>query len=146
MDLKILEIASNTENHKVVKNHTHQSKNKNPLCGDEMEISLIVKDNIVQDMGYQCRSCVYCQASVSLLSRWVIQAPIEKISDFVSKAEFFFDENFDQLKKINIKDLKDFKKIMNSTNISRKECLLLPFKTLSKALKLWTNNKDTKIW
>ena len=136
MDLKILEIASNTENHKVIKNYTHQSKNKNPLCGDEMEISLIVKDNIIQDMGYQCRSCVYCQASVSLLSRSVIQAPIEKISDFVSKAEFFFDENFDQLKKINIKDLKDFKKIMNSENISRKECLLLPFKTLSKALKL----------
>ena len=136
MDLKILEIASNTENHKIVKNYTHQSKNKNPLCGDEMEISLIVKDNIIQDMGYQCRSCVYCQASVSLLSRWVMQAPIEKISDLVLKAEFFFDENFDQLKKINIKDLKVFKKIMNSENISRKECLLLPFKTLSKALKL----------
>ena len=136
MDLKILEIASNTENHKVVKNHTHQSKNKSPLCGDEMEISLIVKDNIIEEIGYQCRSCVYCQASVSLLSRWVMQAPIEKISDFVSKAELFFDENFDQLKKISIKDLKDFKKIMNSKNISRKECLLLPFKTLSKALKL----------
>ena len=136
MDLKILEIASDTKNHKVVKNHTHQSKNKNPLCGDEMEISLIVKDNIVQDIGYQYRSCVYCQASVSLLSKWVMQAPIEKISDFVSNAEFFFDENFDQLKKINIKGFKDFKKIMNSENISRKECLLLPFKTLSKALKL----------
>ena len=134
MDLKILEIASNTENHKVVKNYTHQSKNKNPLCGDEMEISLIVKNNIIQDMGYQCRSCVYCQASVSLLSRWVMQAPIEKILDFISKAEFFFDENFDKLKKINIKDMKDFKKILNPENISRKECLLLPFKTLSKAL------------
>ena len=134
MDLKILEIASNTENHKVIKNHTHQSKNKNPLCGDEMEISLIVKDNIIEDMGYQCKSCIYCQASVSLLSRWVIQLPIEKILDFVSKAEFFFDENFDQSKKINVKDLKDFKKIMNPENISRKECLLLPFKTLSKAL------------
>ena len=134
MDLKILEIASNTENHKVIKNYTHQSKNKNPLCGDEMEISLIVKDNIIEDMGYQCKSCIYCQASVSLLSRWVIQLPIEKISNFVSKAEFFFDENFDYSKKINIKDLKDFKKIMNPKNISRKECLLLPFKTLSKAL------------
>ena len=54
MDLEILEIASNTENHKVLKKHTHQSRNKNPLCGDEMEISLMVKDNIVQDMGYQC--------------------------------------------------------------------------------------------
>ena len=136
MDLKILEIASDTKNHKVVKNHTHQSKNKNPLCGDEMEISLIVKDNIVQDIGYQCRSCVYCQASVSLLSKWVMQAPIEKISDFVLNADFFFDKNFEQLIKINIKDLKVFKKIMNPKNISRKECLLLPFKTLSKALKL----------
>ena len=136
MDLKILEIASNTENHRLIKNYTHQSKNKNPLCGDEMEIRLIVKDDVVQDMGYQCRSCVYCQASVSLLSKWVMQAPIEKIIDFVLNAEFFFDENFDQLKKINIKDLKVFKKIMNSENISRKECLLLPFKTLSKALKL----------
>ena len=136
MDLKILEIASDTKNHKVVKNHTHQSKNKNPLCGDEMEISLIVKNNIVQDIGYQCKSCVYCQASVSLLSRWVLQVPIEKILDFVSKTDLFFDENSDQLKKINIKDLKDFKKIMNSKNISPKECLLRPFKTLSKALKL----------
>ena len=115
MDLKILEIASQTENQRVIKNYTHRSKNKNPLCGDEMEISLIVKNNIVEDMGYQCKSCIYCQASVSLLSRWVIQAPI---------------------KKINIKDINDFKKIMNPENVSRKECLLLPFKTLSKALKL----------
>ena len=136
MDLKILEIASNTENHKVIKNHTHQSKNKNPLCGDEMEISLIVKNDIIEDIGYQCKSCIYCQASVSLLSRWVMQLRVEKISYIVSKAQFFFDENSNQLKKINIKDLKDFKKIMNPKNISRKECLLLPFKTLSKALNL----------
>ena len=136
MDLKILEIASHTENQRIIKNYTHQSKNKNPLCGDEMEISLIVRDNIIEDIGYQCKSCVYCQASVSLLSRFVMQAPLEKITDFLSQASFFFDESFDQLKKINIKDLKDFKKIMNPGNISRKECLLLPFKTLSKALKL----------
>ena len=69
MDLRILEIASHTENNKVLENYTHKSKNKNPICGDEMEISLIVKDEVVKDMGYQCKSCVYCQASVSLLSR-----------------------------------------------------------------------------
>ena len=136
MDLKIIEIASHTENQKVIKNYTHQSKNKNPLCGDEMEISLIVKDNIVEDIGYQCKSCIYCQASVSLLSRFVMQAPIEKITVFLSQASSFFDESFENLKKINIKGIEDFKNIMNSKNISRKECLLLPFKTLSRALKL----------
>ena len=136
MDLKIIEIASHTENQKVIKNYTHQSKNKNPLCGDEMEISLIVKDNIVEDIGYQCKSCIYCQASVSLLSRFVMQTPIEKITVFLSQASSFFDESFENSKKINIKGIEDFKNIMNSKNISRKECLLLPFKTLSKALKL----------
>ena len=136
MDLKIIEIASRTENQKVIKNYTHQSKNKKPLWGDKMEISLIVKDNIVEDIGYQCKSCIYCQASVSLLSRFVMQAPIEKITVFLSQASSFFDESFENFKKINIKGIEDFKNIMNSKNIYRKECLLLPFKTLSKALKL----------
>ena len=134
MDLEILKIASNTKNHKIIKDHTHKSKNKNPLCGDEMEISVIVKNNKIIDFGYQCKSCIYCQASVSLLSTKVIQLKLEKILNLLSNAEFLFDENFDQSKKNNISELKDFKKIINPKNISRKECLLLPFKTLSKAL------------
>ena len=136
MDLEILKIASNTKNHKIIKDHTHKSKNKNPLCGDEMEISVIVKNNKIIDFGYQCKSCIYCQASVSLLSRKVIQLPLEKILNLLSNADFLFDENFDQSKKKNINELKDFKKIINPKNISRKECLLLPFKTLSKALNI----------
>ena len=136
MDLEILKIASNTKNHKIIKDHTHKSKNKNPLCGDEMEISVIVKNDKIIDFGYQCKSCIYCQASVSLLSRKVIQLPLEKILNLLSNAEFLFDENFDQSKKENINELKDFKKIINPKNISRKECLLLPFKTLSKALNI----------
>ena len=82
-----------------------------------MEISLIVKNNIVEDMGYQCKARMYCQASVSLLSRWAMHTRIDKISEFVSNSEIFFNEDFDQLKKINIKDIKVFKKIMNPENI-----------------------------
>ena len=131
MNLKILKIASNTENHKVIKNHTHYSKNKNPICGDEMHISLIIKDNQVIDFGYQCKSCIFCQASVSLLSRKVIKLPLSDVSDLLKQSEFFFSE-----KEKNIsKKWKIFEDIMNPKNISRKECLLLPFKTLSKALK-----------
>ena len=133
MDLKILEIASNTENHKVVKNHTHQSKNKNPLCGDEMEISLIVKGNIIKDVGYQCRSCVYCQASVSMLSQKIINEKLSEIKSLIILIENLFK---DTEVKIETK-WQDFKKIMNKDNNSRKECLLLPFKTISKALKFY---------
>jgi nitrogen fixation protein NifU and related proteins len=131
MDLRILEIASHTENNKVLENYTHKSKNKNPLCGDEMEISLVVKDNVVSDMGYQCKSCVYCQASVSLLSRNIKGKKIEEIKSFIVSGENLFEG----IKSTLEKNWKDFKEIFDKKNIARKECLLLPLRTVLKALK-----------
>jgi nitrogen fixation NifU-like protein len=131
MDLRILEIASHTENNKVLENFTHNSKHKNPLCGDEMEISLIVKDNVVKDMGYQCKSCVYCQASVSLLSRKIKDKKIEEIKSFILSGENLFTD----VKTVLEKHWKDFKEILNKKNIARKDCLLLPLRTVLKALK-----------
>ena len=131
MDLRILEIASHTENNKILENFTHMSKNKNPLCGDEMEISLIVKNNVIKDLGYQCSSCVYCQASVSLLSRKIKNKKVDEVKSFVSTAEKIFDDA-----KYNLnKHWNDFKELLDKKNISRKECLLLPLKTVLKALK-----------
>jgi nitrogen fixation protein NifU and related proteins len=132
MDLRILEIASHTDNNKVLENPTHHSKNKNPICGDEMEISLVVKDDMVKDMGYQCNSCVYCQASVSLLSRKIKNRKIDEIKEFIVSAEKMFDD----VKIILDRNWKDFKELLDKSNISRKECLLLPLKTVFKALKI----------
>ena len=132
MDLKILEIASHTENNKILENFTHKSKNKNPLCGDEMEISLIVKNDVIKDIGYQCKSCVYCQASVSLLSRKLKNKNIEEIKSFITNGEKLFDDA-----KVAIeKHWKDFKEILDKKNLARKECLLLPLRTVLKALKI----------
>ena len=131
MDLRILEIASHTENNKVLENFTHKSIHKNPLCGDEMEISLIVKDNVVKDMGYQCKSCVYCQASVSLLSRKIKDKKIEEIKSFILSGEKLFTD----VKTVLEKHWKDFKEILDKKNIARKDCLLLPLRAVLKALK-----------
>ena len=132
MDLRILEIASHTENNKVLENFTHKSKNKNPLCGDEMEISLIVKNDVIKDIGYQCKSCIYCLASVSLLSRKLKNKKIEEIKSFITNGEKLFDDA-----KVAIeKHWKDFKEILDKKNLARKECLLLPLRTILKALKI----------
>ena len=132
MDLRILEIAAYTENNKVVENYTHKSKHKNPLCGDEMEISLIVKEDVVKDMGYQCKSCVYCQASVSLLSRKIKEKKVDDIKKFIKVGEQLFEDA-----KVSMeKNWKDFKEILDKKNLSRKECLLLPLRTIAKALKI----------
>ena len=131
MDLRLLEIASHTENNKVIENFTHKSKHKNPLCGDEMEISLIVENDVIKDMGYQCKSCIYCQASVSLLSRKIKEKKVKEIISFISVGEQLFNDAKVSLEK----HWKDFKEILDKKNLSRKECLLLPLRTVAKALK-----------
>ena len=130
MDLRILEIAANTENNKIIDGFTHKSKNKNPLCGDEMEISLVVKNDKIEDMGYQCKSCVYCQASVSLLSRKIKNKKINEIKEFLIDCEKLFENTSLKIQK----NWKEFLEILNKKNIARKECLLLPIRTVLKAL------------
>ena len=131
MDLEIIKIASNTENNKILKNHTHFSKMKNSICGDEMHISIVINDKKITDFGYQCKSCIYCQASVSALSINSINQSVKSIKDLLLSTEKFFTNS----KKKFPKNFSIFNKLFNKKNIARKECLLLPFKTLSKALK-----------
>ena len=126
---EIIKIASNTENHGALDNHTHFSKLKNVICGDEMKVYLIVKNNKVINFKYECESCIYCQASVSLLSRNSKNQSIDKIKDFAKQAKNSF------VNKISFnKDWKDFNKIMTNNNIARKECLLLPINAAVDAL------------
>ena len=130
IDKEIIKIASNTENHGVLNNHTHFSKLKNSICGDEMRIYLIIKDNKILNFKYECKSCIYCQASVSLLSRGAKNKSIDKVKSFAEQANNCFEKNSESFGK----EWKEFDKIMTKNNISRKECLLLPVNTVLDAL------------
>ena len=130
IDKEIIKIASNTENHGVLDNHTHFSKLKNSICGDHMKIYLIIKDEEISSLKYECESCIYCQASVSLLSRNAKNKSVKKFKNFVQQAINSFENDTNSFDK----DWKEFGKIMNKKNISRKECLLLPINTAIDAL------------
>ncbi len=131
MDLEILNIASDTDNNKNIKNHTHYSKLKNPLCGDEIQIKLVIKNDKIIDFGYQGNSCVYCQASASLLSKISLNNKKNILNKLCDDVKSYFDGNF---KIIDIKWM-SLKKLFKKENLSRKECILLPFKALKKILK-----------
>ena len=130
IDKEIFRIASNTENHGALDNHTHFSKLKNSICGDNMKIYLIVENNKITNFKYECESCIYCQASVSLLSRKAKNKSIEKVKNFAQQANSYFDKSANSFDK----EWKEFDKIMTKNNISRKECLLLPINTTLDAL------------
>ena len=130
IDKEIIKIASNTENNGVLDKHTHFSKLKNSICGDVMKIYLIIKNDKIENFKYECESCIYCQASVSLLSRSAKNKSIEKVKNFAEQAKNCFEKNTKSFDK----EWKEFDRIMTKNNISRKECLLLPVNTTLDAL------------
>ena len=78
--------------------------------------------------GYQGKSCVYCQASANLLSKISINEQKSKINELCDDAKLFFEGNNEVIKK----KWKFMHKLFKSKNESRKECILLPFKTMKK--------------
>ena len=130
MDLKILEIASDTENNRNIENYTHTAKSKNPLCGDEIEIKLVMKNEKLVDFGYQGKSCVYCQATASLLSKNLINSKKNKIKELCDYAKSFFNKEQESIEK----KWSFLSKLFDQKNISRKECILLPFNALKKII------------
>ena len=128
MDLEIINIAANSKNNKDIKNHTHYLKLKNSTCGDEIQIKLIIKEDKIINFGYQTASCIYCQASASLLSKISINSKKDEIVKLCDDAKLFF---YKDKKKFN-DNLKLFSNLFIKENLARKDCILLPFKALKK--------------
>ena len=58
MDLEVLKIASDTNNNRYIKNYTHSSKLKNPLCGDEIQVYLVIEKDKLKNFKYETKSCI----------------------------------------------------------------------------------------
>ena len=83
-------------------------------------------------MKYETESCIFCEASASLLSRKIKYLNIRDI-----KNDFMELKKISKQKKIVIpKKYSDFKKLLNSDNYNRFKCIFLPFDAVVKALKL----------
>ena len=128
MNLEIIDIAADTKNNKDIKNHTHFIKLKNSVCGDEIKLKLIINGNKITNIGYQTESCIYCQASASLLSKISMNSKRVKIVKLCDEAKSFFNKDEKNLNK----NLKLFSKLFVKENLSRKDCILLPFKAMEK--------------
>ena len=130
MDINILKLASDTKNNKYIGNCTHSTKFKSQICGDEIEIFLIIKNNMIKDFTYQSQSCIYCNASANIASKNFKRKSKSKIKNFLKLLEQFNDKE-------NIlfpNEWKDFKKIFNKKNFARKDCITLPIKALKKII------------
>ena len=129
---EIIKIASNTSNVGLKKKYSHKISLKNSICGDKITLGIIADKKKITSMNYETESCVYCEASASLLSRKIKSFNIKDLkNDFVLLKKISNKRNFKFPKKYS-----EFKKLLNSDNFNRFKCIFLPFDAVIKALKL----------
>ncbi len=129
---EIIKLASNTSNVGLKNKYSHRISLKNSTCGDKITLELIADKKKISSMKYETASCVYCEASASLLSRKIKNIKLKDI-----KNDFVILKRISIKKNVKIpKRLSDFKKLLNSDNFNRFKCIFLPIDAVLKALKL----------
>lgn len=64
----ILDHSRNPRNHGTLEQPTHQAKALNASCGDKLQMDMIVKDDIIEEVHFSGVGCAISQASASLLT------------------------------------------------------------------------------
>ena len=75
----ILDYYRNPRNYGKIQNPDIAQKDSNPLCGDELEMHLNIKDNKVADVKFTGKGCAISQASASMLTELIIGKDFEYV-------------------------------------------------------------------
>jgi len=64
----ILDHNKSPRNFRLMANATQHAEGYNPLCGDRLDVYLIIKDGIVEDISFKGEGCAISKASASLMT------------------------------------------------------------------------------
>ncbi len=111
---KILQLAFDTRNYGLKKKSKFIVTLKNKKCGDKIKVELEIKEKKVKRMYYETESCIFCQASASLLSNKIKNIMIRDIDKIILSNQFKF--------------------LLEKKYLSRKDCIMLPYHALRKVI------------
>lgn len=129
----IMEHSLNSYNKKKLENPTCCEMGHNPNCGDEIEIEIKLKDNIIEDMAFTGHGCAISQASTSIMIDTLKGKTVEEARNIIN----IFIEMIKRETK-NEEDLKKLEDAVAFRNISnmpaRVKCALLAWHTIEDLL------------
>jgi len=123
---QIIKIASDTSNYGIKKKSNYIATSKNKICGDKITVEVEISNNIIKKMYYETESCIFCQASASLLSKIIKGKSIKEL--------FLFVDDIKKKKIILKKEYQPFKSLLQLKHKERINCVKLPFNALLKAI------------
>lgn len=118
----ILDYYRNPRNYGKIQDPDIAQRDSNPLCGDELEMHLNIKDDKVADVKFTGKGCAISQASASMLT------------------ELIMGKDFEYVKKLTKEDILD-NLGLHDLGPARIKCALLSLKVLKSGLYSYLTEK-----
>ena len=118
----ILDYYRNPRNYGKIENPDISKRDSNPLCGDELEMHINIKDNKVSDVKFSGKGCAISQASASMLT------------------ELIMGKDFDYVKKLTKEDILENLGLPD-LGPARIKCALLSLKVLKYGIYSYLSEK-----
>jgi nitrogen fixation NifU-like protein len=138
----ILDHYQNPRNHGRLEHPTLANRGHNPLCGDEIELSVMIDDDSIRDIAFTGRGCSISQASASMMTETVKG---HKLSEAEEVVQAFTRRMADRQPppaelEEELDALQGVKKYP-----ARVKCALLPWTTLRETVDLYRHREPTPI-
>jgi nitrogen fixation protein NifU and related proteins len=113
---------------------THAVSLNNPLCGDEIDLQLLVQDDVIRDVRFVGRGCSISQASASMMTQLLKD---QGITQAITLAERMSAMMRGDESAARDKALGDLRALAGVSKFPvRIKCALLPWNALTDAIKL----------
>lgn len=132
----ILEHFQNPINKENVTDENYKLVNtRNPNCIDNLDINILFEDNIIKDIKFMGEACAISTSSTSIMIKNLIGKTIEDAKKYIEEFnnmcnELEYDESI-------LNEGLAFSDIYKQSN--RKNCVLLPYRGILKAIKEYEN-------
>jgi len=129
----ILDHNKNPRNFGVIENANSHAKGHNPLCGDQLDLYLVIEDGLIKDVKFNGSGCAISKASASIMTSLIKGKTIEEAKQLFE--EFHNLVTSDPEAEIDTSELGKLEVFCGVREFpARIKCASLPWHTLAQAI------------
>jgi nitrogen fixation NifU-like protein len=129
----ILDHNKNPRNFGVIENANSHAKGHNPLCGDQLDLYLVIEDGLIKDVKFNGSGCAISKASASIMTSLIKGKTIEEAKQLFD--EFHNLVTSDPEAEIDTSELGKLEVFCGVREFpARIKCASLPWHTLAQAI------------
>ena len=127
----LLEHNSKPRNFKVLEDANQSAEGYNPLCGDQITLSVKVVDGVIDDVGFQGSGCAISRASASMMTQSIKGQSVEQAELIFDAFHHMMTEPEDEVDLDTLGDLETLSGVNEYP--TRIKCAILAWHTLHQA-------------